>query len=103
MFHNLTPKAQQVLVLAKKLVLKFQQKYLSTDHLLLSILELKQGIAFITMEQISHTTEKTANIATYASIFSNLFSSFSLTCFVSSSRSSLIPSPFAIALYRRFG
>lgn len=45
MFHNLTPKAQQVLVLAKKLVLKFQQKYLSTDHLLLSILELKQGIA----------------------------------------------------------
>ena len=45
MFHNLTPKAQQVLVLAKKLVLKFQQKYLSTDHLLLSLLELRQGIA----------------------------------------------------------
>ena len=45
MFHNLTPKAQQVLIQAKKLVLKFQQKCLCTDHLLLSILELKQGIA----------------------------------------------------------
>ena len=45
MFRNLTPKAQQVFVLAKKLVLKLHQKCLGTDHLLLGLLEIKQGIA----------------------------------------------------------
>lgn len=45
MFHNLTPKAQQVLILAKQFVLKQQQSYIGTDHLLLGLLEIKQGIA----------------------------------------------------------
>ena len=52
MFHNLTPKAQQVLVLAKKLVLKFQQKCLGTDHLLLSLLEIRQGIAVRVLQRM---------------------------------------------------
>lgn len=52
MFHNLTPKAQQVFVLAKKFVLKFQHKCLGTEHLLLGLLELKQSIAVRVLQKI---------------------------------------------------
>lgn len=52
MFHNLTPKAQQVFALAKKVVLDLHQKCLGTDHLLLGLLELKQGIAVRVLERL---------------------------------------------------
>ena len=52
MLHNLTPKAQQVLVLAKKVVLELHQKCLGTDHLLLGLLELRQGIAVRVLERL---------------------------------------------------
>ena len=52
MLHNLTPKAQQVFVLAKKVVLDLKQKCLGTDHLLLGLLELRQGIAVRVLERL---------------------------------------------------
>ena len=52
MLHNLTPKAQQVFVLAKKIVLDLKQKCLGTDHLLLGLLELRQGIAVRVLERL---------------------------------------------------
>ena len=52
MLHDLTPKAQQVFVLAKKVVLDLKQKCLGTDHLLLGLLELRQGIAVRVLERL---------------------------------------------------
>lgn len=42
---NFTPKAQQVFISAKTVVLRLHQKYLSTEHLLLGLLSTRQGIA----------------------------------------------------------
>lgn len=42
---NFTPKAQQVFISAKTMMLRLRQNYLSTEHLLLGLLEVKQGIA----------------------------------------------------------
>lgn len=42
---NFTPKAQQVFISAKTMMLRLQQRYLSTEHLLLGLLAVKQGIA----------------------------------------------------------
>lgn len=57
MFHNLTPKAQKVFVLAKKIVLSLHQRCLSTDHLLLGLLELRQGIAVRVLERLGLDVE----------------------------------------------
>lgn len=57
MFNNLTPKAQQVFVLAERLVLKLKQNFLGTDHLLLGLLEIKQGIAVRVLERMGLDVE----------------------------------------------
>ncbi|MDR3143415.1 MAG: ATP-dependent Clp protease ATP-binding subunit [Puniceicoccales bacterium] len=50
--NNFTPRAQQVLVLARQEADRFRQPYVGTEHLLLGILELGQGIAFNTLERL---------------------------------------------------
>ncbi|MDR0647654.1 MAG: ATP-dependent Clp protease ATP-binding subunit [Puniceicoccales bacterium] len=57
MFHNLTPRAQQVFVLAKSMALKLQQNYLGTEHLLLGLLELKQSIAVRVLQRMGLDVE----------------------------------------------
>ena len=43
--NNLTPRAQQVLALARKEAGRFNQNCVETEHLLLGLLKLGQGIA----------------------------------------------------------
>ncbi|MDR2377251.1 MAG: ATP-dependent Clp protease ATP-binding subunit [Puniceicoccales bacterium] len=50
--NNFTPRAQQVLVLARQEADRFRQTYVGTEHLLLGILELGQGIAFNALERL---------------------------------------------------
>ncbi|MDR0444712.1 MAG: ATP-dependent Clp protease ATP-binding subunit [Puniceicoccales bacterium] len=50
--NNFTPRAQQVLVLARLEADRFQQTYVGTEHLLLGIIQLGQGIAFNALERL---------------------------------------------------
>ena len=42
--HNFTPRAQQVLSLAKKEAKRFGHDYIGTEHLLLGLIKLGQGV-----------------------------------------------------------
>lgn len=50
--HNFTPRAQQVLALAKKEADRFFHSYVGTEHLLLGLLSLGQGIAINVIQKI---------------------------------------------------
>ena len=47
---NLTPRAQQVLALARKEAERFHHNYLGTEHLLLGLIKLGQGVAVNVMQ-----------------------------------------------------
>ena len=44
-FNNFTPRAQQVLALARKEADRFNHNYVGTEHLLLGLIKLDQGVA----------------------------------------------------------
>jgi ATP-dependent Clp protease ATP-binding subunit ClpC len=50
--NNLTPRAQQALALAKKEAERLQSGYVGTEHILLGILRLNQGLAVIVLKRI---------------------------------------------------
>lgn len=50
--HNFTPRAQQVLSLAKKEAERFFHNYIGTEHLLLGLLNLGQGIAINVIQKL---------------------------------------------------
>ena len=50
--ERLTPRAQQVLVLAGKEDSRFNRNYLGTEHLLFGIIKLGQGVAFNVLQKI---------------------------------------------------
>jgi len=43
--NNFTPRAQQVLALARKEADRFNHNYVGTEHLLLGLIKLGQGVA----------------------------------------------------------
>ena len=43
--NNFTPRAQQVLALARKEADRFNHSYVGTEHLLLGLIKLGQGVA----------------------------------------------------------
>ena len=43
--NNFTPRAQQVLALARKEADRFHHNYVGTEHLLLGLIKLGQGVA----------------------------------------------------------
>ena len=45
MMNNFTPRAQQVLALARKEADRFNHNYVGTEHLLLGIIKLGHGVA----------------------------------------------------------
>lgn len=51
--NNFTPRAQQVLVLAKREAKRFGHNYVGTEHLLLGIIKLGQGVAVSTLEAMN--------------------------------------------------
>jgi ATP-dependent Clp protease ATP-binding subunit ClpC len=52
--NNLTPRAQQALALAKKEAEKLQSGYVGTEHILIGILRLNQGLAVNVLKKIVH-------------------------------------------------
>ncbi|MCK5835397.1 MAG: ATP-dependent Clp protease ATP-binding subunit [Lentisphaeria bacterium] len=55
--NNFTPRAQQVLVLAKKEVIRLGHDYLGTEHLLLGLINLGQGVAVAVLESMGLNLE----------------------------------------------
>ncbi len=55
--NNFTPRAQQVLVLAKKEALRFGHDHIGTEHLLLGLINLGQGVAVAVLESMGINLE----------------------------------------------
>ena len=52
--NNFTPRAQQVLALARKEADRFHHNYVGTEHLLLGLIKLGQGVARFSCMQPMH-------------------------------------------------
>ena len=50
--NNFTPRAQQVLALARKEADRFNHNYVGTEHLLLGLIKLGQGVAVSVLERL---------------------------------------------------
>ena len=50
--NNYTPRAQQVLALARKEADRFNHSYVGTEHLLLGLIKLGQGVAVNVLERM---------------------------------------------------
>ncbi len=50
--HNYTPRAQQVLALARKEADRFHHNFVGTEHLLLGIIKLRQGVAVNVLQKL---------------------------------------------------
>lgn len=51
--HNFTPRAQQVISLAKKEAKRFGHDYIGTEHLLLGLIKLGQGVAVMVLQDMN--------------------------------------------------
>ena len=65
-FNNFTPRAQQVLALARKEADRFNHNYVGTEHLLLGLIKLDQGVAVNVLKKmgldlIAHATFDAGN------------------------------------------
>ncbi len=59
--NNFTPRAQQVLALARKEAERFHHNYLGTEHLLLGLIKLGQGVAVSVIQKMGLDLEKVRN------------------------------------------
>ena len=50
--NNFTPRAQQVLALARKEADRFNHNYVGTEHLLLGLIKLGQGVAVNVLQKM---------------------------------------------------
>src|SRR6478752_8900489 len=50
--NNFTPRAQQVLALARKEADRFHHNYVGTEHLLLGLIKLGQGVAVTVLQKM---------------------------------------------------
>ena len=55
---NFTPRAQQVLALARKEAERFNHNYVGTEHLLLGLLKLGQGVAVNVLQKMGLDLER---------------------------------------------
>jgi len=65
--NNFTPRAQQVLALARKEADRFNHNYVGTEHLLLGLIKLGQGVAVNRSEE--HTSELQSHYAISYAVF----------------------------------
>src|SRR3974377_222835 len=56
--NNFTPRAQQVLALARKEAEGFKHNYVGTEHLLLGLIKLGQGVAVNVLERMGLDLER---------------------------------------------
>src|SRR3974390_617341 len=55
--HNFTPRAQQVLALARKEADRFNHNFVGTEHLLLGLIKLGQGVAVNVLQKMGINLE----------------------------------------------
>src|ERR1700738_3686443 len=58
MMNNFTPRAQQVLALARKEAERFNHNYVGTEHLLLGLIKLGQGVAVNVLQKMGLDLER---------------------------------------------
>src|SRR2546430_17437721 len=58
MMSDFTPRAQQVLVLARKEAERFKHNYVGTEHLLLGLIKLGQGVAVNVLHKMGLDLER---------------------------------------------
>src|SRR6266699_6444687 len=58
MMNNFTPRAQHVLVLARKEAERFKHNYVGTEHLLLGLIKLGQGVAVNVLHKMGLDLER---------------------------------------------
>src|SRR6202011_2373999 len=58
MMNNFTPRAQQVLALARKEAERFKHNYVGTEHLLLGLIKLRQGVAVNVLQKMGLDLER---------------------------------------------
>ena len=58
MMSDFTPRAQQVLVLARKEAERFKHNYVGTEHLLLGLIKLGQGVAVDVLQKMGLDLER---------------------------------------------
>ena len=58
MMNNFTPRAQQVLALARKEAERFNDNYVGTEHLLLGLIKLGQGVAVNVLQKMGLDLER---------------------------------------------
>src|SRR5262244_348631 len=56
--NNFTPRVQQVLALASKEAKRFNHNYVGTEHLLLGLIKLGQGVAFNVLQKMGLDLER---------------------------------------------
>lgn len=66
---NFTPRAQQVLALARKEADRFNHNYLGTEHILLGLIKLGKGVAFNVFERLGLLNEHEGPAAEIFKIF----------------------------------
>src|SRR5881227_3127545 len=60
--NNFTPRAQQVLALARKEADRFNHNYVGTEHLLLGLIKLGQGVAVNVLQKMGLDLEMVGNV-----------------------------------------
>jgi ATP-dependent Clp protease ATP-binding subunit ClpA len=60
--NNFTPRAQQVLALARKEADRFNHNYVGTEHLLLGLIKLGQGVAVNVLQKMNLDLETDTGI-----------------------------------------
>src|SRR5260221_10171686 len=58
MMNNFTPRAQQLLALARKEAERFKHNYVGTEHLLLGLIKLGQGVAVNVLQKMGLDLER---------------------------------------------
>src|SRR5258708_36697994 len=58
MMNNFTPRAQQLLALARKEAERFKHNYVGTEHLLLGLIKLGQGVAVNVLRKMGLDLER---------------------------------------------
>ena len=59
--NDFTPRAQQVLALARKEAERFNHNYVGTEHLLLGLIKLGQGVAVNVLQRMGLDLERFAS------------------------------------------
>ena len=62
--NNFTPRAQQVLALARKEADRFHHNYVGTEHLLLGLIKLGQGVGLMGLEHGGIQVERVGELET---------------------------------------